>query len=293
MAITPLPPAPEPTDSTAQFNSKAFAWVGSLDQFTTETNALAVAADADATTAVNAKNDAESARDGAIAAANVTKWVSGTTYAEGAVVWSPVSFVNYRRKIAGGGTTDPSVDLTNWVQVTGTGNGNITFASGTAMLFQQSTAPVGWTKNTTNYNNHALRVVTGTASSGGSIDFSTIFSSIVPSGSIVSSFSSGTTDSVSASGTVGATTLATNQIPGHSHTVAGATNAGSSLGSNGALNLSSSMNTGNTGGGLSHDHSFTGSSHSHTVTGSVSSSFTGDSIGFNIKYVDLIIATKD
>lgn len=126
MAITPLPPAPEPTDSTAQFNSKAFAWVGALDQFTTETNALAVAADADATTAVNAKNDAEAARDGAIAAANVTKWVSGTTYAEGAVVWSPVTFVNYRRKTAGGGTTDPSSDSTNWEQVTGTGNVSLT-----------------------------------------------------------------------------------------------------------------------------------------------------------------------
>ena len=126
MAITPLPPAPEPTDSTAQFNSKAFAWVGAIDQFTTEANALGAAADADATTAVNAKNDAELARDGAVAASNVTKWVSGTTYAQGAVVWSPISFVNFRRKIAGGGTTDPSLDSTNWEQVTGTGNVSLT-----------------------------------------------------------------------------------------------------------------------------------------------------------------------
>ena len=51
MAITPLPPAPEPSDSTTEFNTKAFAWVASLDTFTTEANALGLAADADATTA--------------------------------------------------------------------------------------------------------------------------------------------------------------------------------------------------------------------------------------------------
>ena len=51
MAITPLPPAPEPTDSTAEFNTKAFAWVASLDNFTTEANALATGADTDASTA--------------------------------------------------------------------------------------------------------------------------------------------------------------------------------------------------------------------------------------------------
>ena len=44
-------------------------------------------------------------------------------------------------------------------------------ASGTKMLFQQSTAPTGWTKQTT-HNDKTLRVVTGTASSGGSNAFS-------------------------------------------------------------------------------------------------------------------------
>jgi predicted phosphodiesterase len=43
MSITPLPPAPAPTDSTQQFNEKAFDWVASLGDFTTEANALAVA----------------------------------------------------------------------------------------------------------------------------------------------------------------------------------------------------------------------------------------------------------
>jgi hypothetical protein len=122
MAITPLPPAPLPTDSTAEFNSKAFALVAALDPFVTQTNATAVEVDADASTALGAKNDAQAAAASAVAAANATKWVSGTTYTEGSVVWSPISYLTYRRKTTGGGTTDPSADFANWAQAAGTGD---------------------------------------------------------------------------------------------------------------------------------------------------------------------------
>ncbi len=44
----------------------------------------------------------------------VAVWVSGTTYAVGNVVYSPIDFKNYRRKTNGAGTTDPSADSTNW-----------------------------------------------------------------------------------------------------------------------------------------------------------------------------------
>ncbi len=47
--------------------------------------------------------------------------------------------------------------------------------TGTKMLFQQTSAPVGWTKDTT-HNDKALRVVSGTVGSGGSSAFSTVFS---------------------------------------------------------------------------------------------------------------------
>jgi len=47
------------------------------------------------------------------------------------------------------------------------------FPSGTLMLFQQTAAPTGWTKETT-HNDKALRVVTGTAGSGGTTAFSTV-----------------------------------------------------------------------------------------------------------------------
>lgn len=46
----------------------------------------------------------------------VEKWMSETTYAEGKLVWSPANYKVYRRKTAGGGTTDPSQDPANWVE---------------------------------------------------------------------------------------------------------------------------------------------------------------------------------
>lgn len=48
------------------------------------------------------------------------------------------------------------------------------FVTGTNMLFQQTAAPPGWVKQTT-YDDYALRVVKGTAGSGGNNAFSTTF----------------------------------------------------------------------------------------------------------------------
>jgi hypothetical protein len=85
------------------------------------------------------------------------------------------------------------------------------FASGTVMLFAQTAAPTGWTKNTTTGDNSALRVVTGTASTGGTVGFTTAFASQTPTGSVAIS---------TVSGSAGATTLTTPQIPSHNHTIA-------------------------------------------------------------------------
>lgn len=68
------------------------------------------------------------------------------------------------------------------------------FESGTRMLFQQTTPPVGWTKITT-HNDKALRIVSGTVGSGGSSPFSTVFGKTA-------------TD---------AKTLSTSEIPSHPH----------------------------------------------------------------------------
>lgn len=48
--------------------------------------------------------------------------------------------------------------------------------SGTFMLFDSTNAPTGWTKNTT-HNDKALRLVSGSVTTGGSSSFSTVLSS--------------------------------------------------------------------------------------------------------------------
>ena len=145
------------------------------------------------------------------------------------------------------------------------------FPSGTKMLFQQTSAPTGWTKDTT-HNNKALRVVSGTAGSGGSSSFTTVFAAR-------------TTSSTSAGGTVGNHTLTIAEMPSHDHKYnmpPGGTNALYQL-NGGQYDRSIAFlyrDTGATGGGGSHSHSFSGSAHSHTLD-------------MNIQFVDLIIATKD
>ncbi|MDH5179770.1 MAG: phage tail protein [Gammaproteobacteria bacterium] len=65
------------------------------------------------------------------------------------------------------------------------GNRVDAFPSGTRMLFQQSTAPAGWTKDVT-HNDKALRIVSGSVVNGGSVAFSTVFSRIATDGHVLS-----------------------------------------------------------------------------------------------------------
>ena len=113
--ITALPTPPTRQDPT-NFNDRADAFLAALPGFQSEANALS--------TEVNTRADNVQASDLAVlAATNITKWVSGTTYSQGAVVWSPINGLGYRRITASGsGTTDPSSDSTNYRQVNGTGN---------------------------------------------------------------------------------------------------------------------------------------------------------------------------
>lgn len=136
------------------------------------------------------------------------------------------------------------------------------FASGTVMLFVQTSAPTGWTKSTT-HDNKALRIVSGAASTGGSVAFTTAFTS------------------QAVAGTVGSTVLTTSQIPSHSHTTLSDT-VGADGG--GLVVITSISGTSGTrsgvtaveGGGLGHTHTFTGTA-----------------INLAVQYVDVIIATKD
>lgn len=56
--------------------------------------------------------------------------------------------------------------------------GDAGFPTATRMLFQQASAPTGWTKVTDAfYNNKALRLTTGTTMNGGDLDFNDVFKS--------------------------------------------------------------------------------------------------------------------
>lgn len=108
------------------------------------------------------------------------------------------------------------------------------FAPGTRIVFQQSAAPVGWTKDVT-HNDKSLRVVSGAVSSGGSVSFSSF-----------------------AAQTVGNTTLSTAQMPSHNHSVLGWYNGASTaerLNGFGGTSISVGISSSNTGGGGSHTHS--------------------------------------
>ena len=140
------------------------------------------------------------------------------------------------------------------------------FAPGTAMLFAQTAAPTGWTKSTT-HNNKALRVVSGTAGSGGTAAFTTVFTNRTPAGSV----------------TVDGTTLTESQIPAHTHTTNAYKSSGTGSGAVGGSSFinyiaSSSITSSSIGGGASHTHT---------------ASFTGSAMDFAVQYVDVIIATKD
>jgi len=93
--------------------------------------------------------------------------------------------------------------------------------SGTRLLFHNSSAPTGWTKDTS-INDSALRVVSGTPGSGGSAGFTSAFGSPSVSGSVSLSGDPGTgnlSTSVSGNVSIGSTTLSTNQMPSHSHNI--------------------------------------------------------------------------
>lgn len=152
------------------------------------------------------------------------------------------------------------------------------FPTGTVMLFAQTSAPTGWTKGST-HNNKALRVVTGTASSGGSSAFTSVFDSRTPAG------------------TVGNTTLTLSQIPSHSHFVfngdsdpltgnnlSAATAPVSNAGGAGSAAYNISGSASQCDRGLASPNG-SGASHTHT--------FTGTAMDFDVQYVDVILATKD
>ena len=100
--------------------SKTAAAGSEVNAATSATNSAVSAASASgfANAASTSANAAAASANAIGVTANVAAWVSGTSYPAGTVVYSPSTFVTYRRKTTGAGTTDPSLDTTNWEQLT-------------------------------------------------------------------------------------------------------------------------------------------------------------------------------
>lgn len=140
--LTSPPPAPDRADrvtfsaratALADFNKNVGVPEMQLAIDSAQTNAISAnesavgAASSAAASATSATNAAASEVQAARSAGAVA-WVSGTTYAAGAVVWSPADGRIYRRRagMGGAGATDPSADVTNWVLASGGWWGPIT-----------------------------------------------------------------------------------------------------------------------------------------------------------------------
>lgn len=167
---------------------------------------------------------------------------------------------------------------------------------GTTMLFMQANAPVGWTKVTT-HDNKALRVVSGTGGmSYGSTSFTSTFTNKTPSGSV---------NRIS-DGSVHSHVLTINEMPYHNHDLLGdnvhdvdsnlsgiyKNTAGGYRGivGYGSGNIWGSQDPygrtnyiGHAGANWGHSHGFTNPTYS----------FAGNSMNFDIQYVDVIVATKN
>ncbi|MCK9420201.1 MAG: hypothetical protein M0R70_12565 [Nitrospirae bacterium] len=153
-----------------------------------------------------------------------------------------------------------------WAAIDVTGSSQ--FVAGTRMLFQQTAAPTGWTKETSAaYNDAALRVVTGSVATGGAAGFSAVFNN---------------TQAVGVSVTVNNHMLTIAEMPTHHHTE-------QHHGSSASVPQGTGAYFTNPSGLTAYNTSDVGSGNGHTHTNSASGSFTIP----NLKYCDIIIATKD
>jgi len=136
------------------------------------------------------------------------------------------------------------------------------FASGTKMIFNQTSAPTGWTKVTGSGNDTALRVTTGTVGTGGTVAFETAFASHTP-----------TITANNAAVTLGLThlpnVLAMTQV---------------SAWRTSSYNNASDADIG-TGNNNTNPSGATGHTHANAPASSA--------INLDVSYVDVIIATKD
>ncbi len=154
--------------------------------------------------------------------------------------------------------------------------GSAFFQSGTVMLFQQTAAPVGWTKLTT-HNDKTLRVVSGTVGSGGTNAFSAYMAVTVTGGhSLIQSEHASYNLTTS---TLGVSTVLTN---GGAILQGGNTGASASAGGQNNIAQNQSQVTITAASSLTGTLASGGSGTAHT-----------HGLTRDIQYVDLIFASKN
>lgn len=152
----------------------------------------------------------------------------------------------------------------------------LSFPAGTRMLFQQTSAPPGWTKVTdAAYHNSAIRLTTGTVSSGGDVAFTDIFSATY-------AISDETEDY----------TLLTADIPAHSHVYSGTAvpednnNTATKLSPlrEGSSGLAAAFSTADVGATDAISNTGGGGAHAHDID---------LTLDIALKYRDVILCAKD
>ena len=146
------------------------------------------------------------------------------------------------------------------------------FPAGTKLLFRQTAAPVGWTKDTT-YTDAALRVTSGTISqqATGGKEFSTLFA---------------------------ARTIAEANLPSHTHSFSGTTSSNGAHTHTIAYNLQTDggengANSGTVDSDAGTTTTSSNGAHTHTVSGTTGGTGSGTALAFDVNFVDVIIATRD
>ena len=151
------------------------------------------------------------------------------------------------------------------------------------MLFQQSSAPTGWTKDTS-LNNRALRLVSGSVTNGGGNGFTNVLNSTITTGN----------------GSVQGHQLLQNEIPSHSH-YAFRGNYGPQLQNSSNLSANNYAAFGTGRGNRYETYNITARNDTPNVgptstiggDGSHSHGFTNPNFNLNVLYTDVIICTKN
>jgi hypothetical protein len=123
--VTTLPDAPSREDPV-NFPSRANAFLSALATFSSQLNSFISETNSTSSEMNDLKDQTESIYNLVLAAAGTTsKWVSGSTYTEGQLSFSPVNYQTYRRtaNLPGSSTSDPSTDPTRWTQITSNTSG--------------------------------------------------------------------------------------------------------------------------------------------------------------------------